>query len=52
MAKEINKLIRFVLPAVILSAGLVLMVLGIIRGEQQEILTKAIFVCLECIGIG
>lgn len=33
-------------------AGLVLMLLGISRGEMAVVLKKAINICLECIGIG
>lgn len=32
--------------------GLVLMGIGIYRGEMQVVLEKAIHICLECIGIG
>lgn len=37
--------------AVILSVGITLITLGILRGELSEILQKAVVVCLECIGI-
>ena len=40
------------IPSAILALGIVLLVLGIYRGEPTEILQKAILVCLECIGIG
>jgi hypothetical protein len=36
----------------ILAAGLSLAGLGIWRGELNEIMRKAVVVCLECIGIG
>lgn len=32
--------------------GLALMFFGIYRGEMTVVLTKAINICLECIGIG
>lgn len=32
--------------------GFAFMVLGIIRGEADVFLRKAVHVCLECIGIG
>ena len=38
--------------AFILAAGIVLMFIGIRNGELEAILRKAIFICLECIGIG
>lgn len=36
----------------LLAAGAVLMLLGIMRGEVGAVLTKAIRICMECIGIG
>ena len=36
----------------LLVAGVIMFVLGIFRGEAQEILSKAVIVCMECIGIG
>jgi len=36
----------------ILAIGIVMMAVGLYRGEALEILRKAIFVCMECIGIG
>ena len=36
----------------LLAAGGVLILVGILRGEPGMILEKAIRVCLECIGIG
>ena len=47
-----GKIIRTILPAVLLLAGVVLMVTGIWRGELELIYQKATVVCLECIGIG
>lgn len=32
--------------------GILLMVLGIYRNELEIVLTKAIHICLECVGIG
>jgi len=49
---HILKPMRSVLPVVILLAGVVMMVLGVWRGELHDILRKATIVCLECIGIG
>ncbi|MDO4944914.1 MAG: CD1871A family CXXC motif-containing protein [Ruminococcus sp.] len=34
------------------ALGLVMMGYGIQRGEMATVLTKAIRICLECIGIG
>ena len=43
---------RFILQLALLAAGIVMMVLGLARGEAFEIFQKGIIVCLECIGIG
>lgn len=32
--------------------GAAFVVIGVARGENQTVLTKAINICLECIGIG
>ena len=34
------------------ALGLVMMGYGIWRGEMTTVLTKAVRICLECIGIG
>jgi len=47
-----NKIVRTILPIGFLLAGLTLMIVGVMRGELQEVFRKAIIVCLECIGIG
>lgn len=35
-----------------LIAGILLILAGIVRGETATVLTKAVSICLECIGIG
>lgn len=40
------------LPVFLLTAGVALLALGIVRGEERVVLQKAIRICLECIGIG
>lgn len=35
-----------------LSLGIIFIAVGIYRNEASIVLTKAIMVCLECIGIG
>jgi len=36
----------------LLLLGMLLIGLGLARGEAGEILQRAIFICLECIGLG
>jgi hypothetical protein len=43
---------RFFAPTLLLLAGAALMILGVMRGEAQVVLVKAVNICLECIGIG
>jgi hypothetical protein len=40
------------LPWVLLTLFLVVMVAGLLLGEYQTVLEKAVTVCLDCIGIG
>ena len=47
-----SRLKRFILPTVILLAGVTLMIFGILRGELHEIYHRGTIICLECIGIG
>ena len=35
-----------------LTATFALMITGLINGEAQTVLAKAVNICLECIGIG
>ncbi|HHY82155.1 MAG TPA: hypothetical protein GX505_05680 [Clostridiales bacterium] len=44
--------VRSVLPIALSCLGVVLIAAGILGGELPMILRKAIFICLECIGIG
>ena len=36
----------------LLAAGLVFFLVGIYRGEVATVLSKAIKLCMECVGIG
>lgn len=40
------------LPWAIMALGAAGMILGIYRGELKVLFTKAINLCLECVGIG
>lgn len=41
-----------VIRSILLSAGVLLMIAGVYRGEMSEVFQKATNICLECIGIG
>ena len=36
----------------LLAVGLVFLLVGIFRGEAAAVLSKAIKLCMECVGIG
>ena len=48
MSKNMGIFIRWIL----LCLAVTLLILGINRGETQDVLRKAINICMECIGIG
>lgn len=52
MTKRLKSWVRRWWPAALLPAGAVLLAAGILRGEAAAVLTKAVYICLECIGIG
>lgn len=43
---------RFIIGSAILLVAIFLLAAGIKTGEPLVVLHKAIFICLECIGIG
>lgn len=53
--KGVTELIRSkkaVLLAVLLVCGVAMLCYGSLRGEADTVLSKAIRLCLECVGIG
>lgn len=47
---SVNK--RRIVGVVLLAVGFVFIGIGAMRGEVSTVFTKAINICLECIGIG
>jgi hypothetical protein len=41
----------FILAALLVGAA-VLVVVGVIQGQPGQVLSKAINICLECVGLG
>ncbi len=50
--RNFKKYITPVLRMLLLAAAVCFFIIGMNRGEQEITLMKAIFICLECIGIG
>lgn len=44
--------LRYVVPAVIMAVGAGFLIYGIFDGEVNTVLSKAIALCRECVGIG
>ena len=43
---------KYLMSIIILAFAAVLTAIGIKQGQHSEVLSKAINICLECIGIG
>ena len=43
---------RTVLTWALTAAGMLFLVLGVLRGEDTVVWRKAVNVCMECIGLG
>lgn len=37
---------------ILYAVAVLFLVIGLSQGEAMQILTKAVFICLECMGIG
>lgn len=44
--------LRYVVPAVIMAIGAGFLIYGIFDGEINAVLSKAVALCRECVGIG
>ena len=49
---EISKIKKVLSQIALLASGTAMVYIGVVRGEAQTVLSKAIKLCLECIGIG
>jgi len=47
-----NTLKKKARPAILLTAGVIFIIIGIIQDDYHDTLLKAVTICLECIGIG
>ncbi|MBR0134601.1 MAG: hypothetical protein IJM18_00240 [Clostridia bacterium] len=52
MERKTDKLMRYLIPGVVLLVGLGFMLFGIKDGEAAAVIKKAVAICMECIGIG
>lgn len=43
---------QYLLPVALLAIAVIMMVIGSLSGEMDAVLTKAIHICMECIGLG
>lgn len=43
---------HMLLRIALISAAVVFIIVGVFRGDNDSIFRKAVFICMECIGIG
>jgi hypothetical protein len=46
------EIIRKALPLSVLFLGIALVIAGLAAGDAEQVFKKAVFICLECMGIG
>lgn len=42
----------YAVTVLVMVLGAVFVAVGVLRGESGDVLTKAVNICLECVGIG
>ncbi|MBQ3551788.1 MAG: hypothetical protein IJA35_01330 [Clostridia bacterium] len=47
-----KRIARYLVPSLLIAVAAVFIYVGIARGEHDQVLNKAIAICMECIGIG
>lgn len=52
MRSALNRKFTLLVRYGLLAAAAVFLAVGLARGEQGEVMQKAVRICLECIGIG
>lgn len=49
---KMKRIARYLVPSALIVVAAVFIYVGIVRGEHDQVLKKAIAICMECIGIG
>lgn len=52
MMKDKKKIVNKIIPRILLGVSIALIIVGIRFGQNQDVMQKAIRICLECVGIG
>ena len=47
-----KRLISALPPALLIAVSAALVIVGATQGQAAQVLTKAVKICLECVGIG